>query len=176
MFNHRQLVDTIPLVQSSYANPFVLKHCPTFKNVNHLKLTVMNVPLVNLILLGLTIGTIYQKRFCTTMDLKTGTAIQLAGAAVAALVLALVFETRVVSWTGEFVLALTWLIVVLTVGAYMLLFYLLAIGAASKVASLFYLTPPTTAVMGYFVFNETFGVVGLIGMAVAVVGYMMAVR
>ena len=97
-------------------------------------------------------------------------------AAVASLVLALVFETRVVAWTGEFVLALTWLIVVLTVGAYMLLFYLLAIGAASKVASMFYLTPPTTAVMGYFVFNETFGVLGLIGMAVAVVGYMMAVK
>ena len=72
--------------------------------------------------------------------------------------------------------ALSWLIVVLTVGAYMLLFYLLAIGAASKVASLFYLTPPTTAVMGYFVFNETFGILALIGMAVAVVGYMMAVK
>jgi len=129
-----------------------------------------------LAMLSFTIGTIYQKRFCTTMDLKTGTAIQLAGAAVASLVLALVFETRVVAWTGEFVLALTWLIVVLTVGAYMLLFYLLAIGAASKVASMFYLTPPTTAVMGYFVFNETFGVLGLIGMAVAVVGYMMAVK
>lgn len=129
-----------------------------------------------LAMLGLTIGTIYQKRFCTTMDLKSGTKIQLAGSAVAALVLALVFETRVVAWTGEFVLALTWLIVVLTVGAYMLLFYLLAIGAASKVASMFYLTPPTTAVMGYFVFNETFGILGLIGMAVAVVGYMMAVR
>ena len=129
-----------------------------------------------LAMLGLTAGMIYQKRFCATMDLKTGTAIQLAGAALATLVLALIFETRVVAWTGEFVLALGWLIVVLTVGAYMLLFYLLAIGAASKVASLFYLTPPTTAVMGYFVFNETFGVLALIGMAVAVVGYMMAVK
>ena len=129
-----------------------------------------------LAMLGLTIGTIYQKRFCATMDLKSGTAIQLAGAAFAALILALVFETRVVAWNGEFVLALAWLIVVLTVGAYMLLFYLLAIEAASKVASMFYLTPPTTAVMGYFVFNETFGILGLIGMAVAVVGYMIAVK
>ncbi len=126
--------------------------------------------------LGLTAGAIYQKRFCAAMDLRTGTAIQLAGSALVTLGLALAFETRVVAWTGEFVFALGWLIVVLTVGAYMLLFHLLAIGAASKVASLFYLTPPTTAVMGYFVFGETFGVVALVGMAVAVAGFMMAAR
>ena len=72
--------------------------------------------------------------------------------------------------------ALGWLVVVLTVAAYMLLFYLLSIGAASRVASLFYLTPPTTAVMGYLVFGESFGVLALIGMAVAVAGFMMAVK
>ncbi len=127
-------------------------------------------------MIGLTTGAIYQKRFCAAMDLRTGTAIQLAAAAVSALVLALVFETRTVGWTGEFVFALGWLFSVLTVGAYMVLFYLLASGAASKVASLFYLTPPTTAVMGYFVFNETRGFVALIGMAVAVVGFMVAVK
>ena len=138
--------------------------------------TEFGMAFATLAMLGLTLGTSYQKRFCAGMDLKSGTAIQLAGSAVAALVLAVFFETREVAWTSEFVLALSWLIVVLTVGAYMLLFYLLAIGAASKVASLFYLTPPTTAVMGYFVFNETFGVLALIGMAVAVVGYMMAVK
>ncbi len=138
--------------------------------------TGLGMALAALAMLGLTAGTIYQKRFCAAMDLRTGTAIQLAGSALAALVLALVFETRAVGWTGEFVLALGWLIFVLTVGAYMLLFYLLAIGAASKVASLFYLTPPTTAVMGYFVFNETLGVLALIGMAVAVVGFMVAVK
>ena len=72
--------------------------------------------------------------------------------------------------------ALAWLVVVLTVGAYMLLFHLLSVGAASRVASLFYLTPPTTAVMGYFVFGETLGGLALIGMAVAVVGFVMAAR
>ena len=138
--------------------------------------TGLGMALAALAMLGLTAGTIYQKRFCAAMDLRTGTTIQLAGSALAALVLALVFETRAVGWTGEFVLALGWLIIVLTVGAYMLLFYLLASGAASKVASLFYLTPPATAVMGYFVFNETLGVMALIGMAVAVVGFMVAVK
>ncbi len=129
-----------------------------------------------LAMLGLTVGAIYQKRFCADMDLRTGSAIQLATAGLITVVLALVFETRVVAWTGEFIFALGWLVVVLTVAAYMLLFYLLSIGAASRVASLFYLTPPTTAVMGYLVFGESFGVLALIGMAVAVAGFIMAVK
>ncbi len=136
----------------------------------------MGMALAVLAMFGLTAGAIYQKRFCSTMDLRTGTTIQLAASALSALVLALAFETRAVAWTGEFVLALGWLIVVLTVGAYMLLFHLLAIGEASKVASLFYLTPPTTAVMGYFVFGETLGILALIGMAVAVAGFVIAAR
>lgn len=136
----------------------------------------MGMALAVLAMLGLTAGAIYQKRFCSTMDLRTGTTIQLAASALSALVLALAFETRAVAWTGEFVLALGWLIVVLTVGAYMLLFHLLAIGEASKVASLFYLTPPTTAVMGYFVFGETLGILALIGMAAAVAGFVIAAR
>lgn len=129
-----------------------------------------------LALLGITAGAVYQKRFCAAMDLRTGTAIQLAAAGVVTLVLAVAFETREVAWTGEFVFALAWLVVVLTVGAYMLLFYLLSIGAASRVASLFYLTPPTTAVMGYFVFGETLGMIALMGMAVAIAGFVMATR
>ncbi len=138
--------------------------------------TGLGMALATLAMFGLTAGAIYQKRFCAAMDLRTGTAIQLAAAAVCTVVLALVFETRAVGWTGEFALALGWLIIVLTVGAYMLLFHLLAIGAASKVASLFYLTPPTTAVMGYFMFDETLGSLSLIGMAVAVAGFMMAAK
>ncbi len=138
--------------------------------------SAVGMALAALAMLGLAAGTIYQKRFCATMDLRTGTTIQLAAASVSALVLALVFETRAVAWTGEFALALGWLIIVLTVGAYMLLFHLLAIGAASKVASLFYLTPPTTAVMGYFMFGETLGILALVGMAVAVAGFVMAAK
>ncbi len=136
----------------------------------------LGMALAVLAMLGLTAGAIYQKRFCSTMDLRTGTTIQLAASAVSAAVLALAFETRAVAWTGEFVLSLGWLIVVLTVGAYMLLFHLLAIGEASKVASLFYLTPPTTAVMGYFMFGETLGILALVGMAVAVAGFVMAAK
>ncbi len=80
--------------------------------------------------LALTIGTVYQKRYCADMDLRSGTALQQGVNAVLTLGLVLAFETRVVHWTGEFVLSLFWLVFVLTIGAYHLLYYLLRLGEA----------------------------------------------
>ena len=59
-----------------------------------------------------------------------------------------------IEWTGEFLFALGWLVLVLSVGAITLLFRLIARGAATRVSSLFYLTPAVTAVMAYLVFDE----------------------
>ena len=121
-------------------------------------------------------GTVYQKKYCSGMDLRTGTAIQQGASALVMVALALMVETREVAWTGEFVFALAWLVILLTVGAYNLLFYLLRAGEAARVSSLFYLTPPTTAAMGYFMFGELLGPLALIGMAVAVLGFALASR
>ncbi len=125
---------------------------------------------------SLTAGAIYQKRFCADMDLRSGTALQQGMNALATLGLVLVLETRTIAWTGELVLSIGWLVIVLTVGAYNLLYYLLRLGQASRVASLFYLTPPVTAVMGYFMFAETMAGLALVGMAAAVLGFALASR
>ena len=126
-----------------------------------------------LALLGMTSGTVYQKRFCGTMDLRTGNVIQFAVAAVALLLLAPCFETMQIRWTGQFVFALTWLCLVMSLGAITLLYLLIRRGAAAKVSSLFYMVPPVTAVMAYFLFGETLSPVALVGMAVTVVGVAM---
>lgn len=126
--------------------------------------------------LALTVGTVYQKRFCADMDLRSGTALQQGVNAAITLGLVLMLETRVIDWTSEFVFSLFWLVFVLTIGAYNLLFYLLRLGEASRVASMFYLTPAITAAMGYLMFDEILGPVSLIGMAVAVTGFALASR
>jgi hypothetical protein len=82
------------------------------------------------------------------------------------LVLALVGETMHIEWRIEFIAALAWLCLVLSVGATMLLLFLLRRGAASRIASLFYLVPPVTAFMAYLLFGETLGPAALVGMAV----------
>jgi drug/metabolite transporter (DMT)-like permease len=127
-------------------------------------------------LLGITFGTLYQKRHAGGMDLRTGSAIQFAAATVSLAVPAMLFETMTITWSGEFIFALCWLIVVLSFGAITLLLILIRRGAAAKVASLFYLVPPVTAVFAFFLFNETLGIAAIGGMALAVGGVALVTR
>lgn len=127
-------------------------------------------------LLGITLGTVYQKRFCAGIDLVAGGVVQFGAAALAVVPLALVFETRRVEWTGEFVVALLWLALVLSVATVGLLMWLIRRGAAAKVASLFYLTPAVAALMAWAFFGERFDALGLVGMALTVAGVALANR
>ena len=120
--------------------------------------------------LGLSIGVIYQKKFCDEMDLRTGMAVQTAAAAIAMWFVSSWLETGAIDWTGEFIFAFVWLSVVLSLGAITLLLYLIRRGQAARVSSLFFLVPPAAAVFSYFMFDETFGPIALIGMIVSVIG------
>ena len=126
-------------------------------------------------LIGITAGTLYQKKFCSMMDLRSGTVIQYAAATAAVFVLAPLFESMKIEWTGEFIFALGWLSLVLSVGAITLLYVLIRRGKASSVASLFYLVPPCTAAIAYLVFGETLGMTAVVGMALAVAGVAVVV-
>jgi drug/metabolite transporter (DMT)-like permease len=97
-----------------------------------------------LALLGITAGTLYQKRFCPAFDLRTGSVIQFLPTLALSALLASQTESMVIEWTGPFIFALLWLVLVLSVGAISLLNLLIRNGSAVNVASLFYLTPPTT--------------------------------
>lgn len=121
-------------------------------------------------LLGITLGTLYQKRFCPHFDWRTGTVVQFSAAAALTLPVALVFEGFRVDFTGEFVFALGWLVLVLSLGAISLLNYLIRSGSAVNVASLFYLVPPVTALIAWGLFGETLSMMSLIGLFVAVTG------
>ena len=121
-------------------------------------------------LVGITLGVLYQKRHCSGMDLRSGSAIQFIPCVGLMAILASQFESMEITWTGQFFFALVWLVMVLSLGAITLLYILIHRGAATQVASLFYLVPPVVAVLGYFLFGEELGWVAIIGMAVAVLG------
>ncbi|MCE7027852.1 DMT family transporter [Jiella avicenniae] len=134
----------------------------------------VNVAPACLSALGISIGTIWQKRFATGIDVRTGTFFQYLGALVPTFALAAFTETMVVAWNGEVVFALVWLTVVLSIGAIFLMMILIREGAVSKVASLMYLTPGVTAVMAYLLFGETLTPVQLGGLVLAGVGVAAA--
>lgn len=126
-------------------------------------------------LVSLTAGTLYQKRFCSHMDLRSGAVIQFTVSALIMAACAPLFETMVVRWTGEFVFALGWLVVVLSLGAITLLYLMIRRGAATRVISLFYLVPPVTALMAYALFDERLAGMALAGMGLAVIGVALVV-
>ncbi len=132
-------------------------------------------------LLSITVGTMYQKHYCPSFDLRTGSVIQFAASAALLLPLAWLFEDlrpslATVNWTPRFTAALLWSIFALSIGAIFLLFKLIRRSNATQVTSLLYLTPPTTALMAWLMFGEAFSLLGLAGMALAVTGVAFVVR
>ena len=134
-----------------------------------------------LALVSITAGTMYQRRYCPRFDLRTGTVIQFAATVVLLLPLAVAFEAfspalATVQWTPSFIGALLWSVFALSIGAIFLLFTLLRRSDATLVTSLMYLTPPTTALMAWLMFGEAFSMLGVLGMAVAVIGVVCVVK
>jgi drug/metabolite transporter (DMT)-like permease len=128
---------------------------------------------VTIALVGITVGTIYQKRFGGAIDWRPALLIQYAAAAVLFGAGAFAFETRVVHWTPEFAFALSYLVVVLSLGAVWLYYFMIRHAAATRVVSLFYLTPPVTALMAFALFGEKLSSLALVGMAVCVIGVFL---
>ena len=127
-------------------------------------------------LLGITGGTLYQKRFCASFDLRTGSVIQFVPTALVTAVAVALFEDYRIEWTGNFIFALGWLVLVLSIGAISLLNLLIRSGSAVNVASLFYQTPPTTALIAFAVFGEKLAFTAAVGMVVAVAGVYLVAR
>lgn len=121
-------------------------------------------------LFAITFGTLYQKKYCTTMDPRSGTAIQFLVAAVLLTPLALLFEDNVIHWTPTFIASLAYIAVVLSLITMILLTTMIQRGEASRVTSWFFLVPPSAALLAWIVLDEPFGPVALAGMVVAAVG------
>ncbi|WP_146850535.1 DMT family transporter [Brevifollis gellanilyticus] len=134
---------------------------------------IMTVPAIAA-LVGITAGTMWQKRHCPAFDLRTSTVVQYAASLIITAILAVTTETMQVQWSGQFVFALLWVALVLSIGAITLLNYLIKSGTAVNVASLFYTVPAVTAIMAWGIFGETLTGLALVGMVVAVLGVWLA--
>ncbi len=127
-------------------------------------------------LVAISAGAVLQKARGAGIPTRSGTCIQYVTAAVVTGLLALAFEDRIVEWTAEFAFALGWLVLVLSFGAVLLLFVLIRRGAASGVASLFFLVPPATAVVAWLLFDERLGPLSIAGMALTAFGVLLVNR
>jgi drug/metabolite transporter (DMT)-like permease len=127
-------------------------------------------------LLGITLGTLYQKRHCTAIDWRTGNTVQYMGAGMLFGLASFFFETRVIHWNGQLIFAIAWLVFVLSIATVALMYWLIRRSAATKFASLFYLVPAVTALFAYLLFGERLDTISIAGMGVCAIGVVLASR
>lgn len=146
-----------------------------FDRVAFIPTTVM-IAFAFMSILSITSGTLYIKRFCADADLLCGTCIQFISATIALGFAALLLEDLNVRWHAGFVATFVWLVVVNSVFSVNLLYWLVQIGEASRVTSLFYLVPVVTSIMAYWLVDERFGPHFFVGGIVAIIGVLMAMK
>lgn len=123
---------------------------------------------------AIAVGAIYQKRFATKLDLRSGNALQYLGAFLPMAAFAFAFESFAITWNAETLFAMAWLVLVLSIGAVFLLMWLIREGSVAKVSSLFYLVPAVAALMTFFLFGETLTIVQIIGTALCALAVSLA--
>ena len=140
-----------------------------------IEVTPWSLTMITMALASITTGTLYQKRFVNTCDVRSANAVQLMAAYGVTLPLALM-ETEPALWNAEMTWAMGWSVLALTLGGSSLFYMLIQRGAAAAVTSLLYLVPPTTAVMAWILFDEPITLVTLAGIVVTAVGVSLVVR
>jgi drug/metabolite transporter (DMT)-like permease len=128
-------------------------------------------------LIGISLGTLYQRRFCGAIDWRTGNTVQYVAATILFTAGAFAFETRVIHWTGDLIFAILWLVFVLSIAAVALMYWIIRrADAATSYASLFYLVPGVTALLAYLLFDEKLDALSIVGIGVCALGVVLANR
>lgn len=138
--------------------------------------TVLNIAVCGFSAVGATLGTIVQKRVATEADLRTGTCAQYVGAFIPCALYVAVYESFEFDWTGELILAMAWAVLVLSIGAIMLLMYLIRHGSVARLSSLFFLVPAIAALIAWPWFGETLSLIQMAGMALCALAVALVTR
>ena len=141
------------------------------QNMNILGLGACLVALVSI-----SLGTVLQKQLAGNVSLLTGSLYQYIGAIVVIALLTFSLETQEVIYTTELFIAMTWLVIGLSVFAILLLLYMIREGEVSKVTSYFYLVPPAAVIQSWLIFDERLGVLAIVGSILTVIGVVFVVK
>lgn len=138
--------------------------------------TPLQIAVACFAMIAISFGTVYQKRFAANLDMRSATVWQYLAATLFCACLSFGFETQIVVWSGEFIFALGWLTLVLSIGAIFLLLWLIEHGAVSNIAALFYMIPAVTAVISWLLFDEPITPMQIFGIIITATGVVIASR
>mgnify|MGYP001369919466 FL=1 len=127
-------------------------------------------------LAAITIGTLWQKKLSGKLSLSVSNGYQALGGCIFNLILIYFFEDPFINFTTSFILGMTHQILLVSFGAFTILMFLIKAGSVSKTTTLFFLVPPTSAIMAYIFINESLTTIDLIGLFIATLGVYIATR
>ena len=141
----------------------------------------ISIPILGVIasiiaLLGATTATIWQKKFTNNISLSVNNFYQAFAAAIFLIAISFLFETPYIIFDNRFIVSMGWQIIMVSFGAYAILMYLIKKGTASKTSNLFFLVPPVTAIMAYFILGEELYLIDIFGLAICAFGVYIATR
>ncbi len=154
----------------------VLVIAPKLSGSSGQELPRVGVVAIFIALLGGTSGTLLQKKFGSGVEVLAGTSWQYIFTGLLLGAMALTFEQgESITWNGSFIFSLVWLVLALSIGAILILYFLLARSSAASVSSLYYLVPAATAIEAYFLFGETISLITACGTLVTIIGVALVV-
>jgi drug/metabolite transporter (DMT)-like permease len=127
-------------------------------------------------LLAITTSTLWQKKISNNLPLSVSNMYQAMGGCSFHIIIILIFSEPYINFTFTFLIAMSHQIFLVSFGAFTILMYLIKNNSASKTVSIFFLIPPTTAIMAWLFLNEKLNNLDLIGFAVATLGVYIATR
>ena len=127
-------------------------------------------------LLAITTSTLWQKRISNNLPLSVSNMYQAIGGCLFHLMIIIIFTNPYINFTSTFLIAMSHQIFLVSFGAFTILMFLIKNNSASKTVSIFFLIPPTTAVMAWLFLNEKLTNLDLIGFAIATLGVYIATR
>ena len=127
-------------------------------------------------LLAVTIATLWQKILSNKLTLIVNNFYQALGASIFLFFITLIFENPHINFNTNFILSMSWQILIISFGAFTILMYLIKIGTASRTSNLFFLVPATSAIMAWFFLNEVITFIDILGFFISSVGVYIATR
>jgi drug/metabolite transporter (DMT)-like permease len=127
-------------------------------------------------LAAVTGGTLLQKKIGGRIDLLASNLIQSLAATAFFLVICATIEPPRIDWQPPFLLALGWLVLMVSMGAYLILMVMIQRDSMAAVSSLMFLVPPVTAIIAAIGFDEPLTLLGILGFCVTSAGVYLVTR
>ena len=140
------------------------------QGLENINISIAALVAVTISVFGISIGTMYQKRYGVGVNLLTGSFFQYLAAAIWMGLLTFTFEQQEIVWHPHLIGALIWHVFGMSIIAILLLMHMIHEGKTTQVASYIYLVPPVTAIEAWWLFDESLTPIAIAGMLIAIYG------